>query len=454
MSGSPFEAVVVPPGLPLPRQPVAAAWVASVCEALRDAGGALRRRPAAELIGVLGRVGQRFLTAGDALREEALVRLPAAAGISGPMAEVVLDGMASDWTRSRLEGLLDAELGGGDVLDGFEERRGRSTMALGPRLCVQIVAGSVPGVGVSALLRSLLLKSPTLLKPGRGDTVLPVLFARALADADPELATAVAVVYWPGGSEDLEDAALSRAEVVTAYGSDATVAALRARTPVTARFVAYHHRVSIGVVGRDALVESAVHLTAREVARAVALFDRRGCVSPQIVYVEERGEVTPRGFAEALVSELASLEQTLPTGPLQPAEASSLHQARGAAEMAAAESGGAIFHGGASAWTVALEPADQTARLDLPVVGRAVRVQPIESAEELPERVAPLARHLQTVGVAGLGERTRSVARTLAAAGASRVVPFAAVPFPPPWWHHDGGGPLVDLVRWVDLEGA
>jgi hypothetical protein len=308
-------------------------------------------------------------------------------------------------------------------------------------------------VGVSALLRSLLVKGPTLLKPGRGDVVLPALFARALAEADPGLADAVAVVYWLGGSARLEDAALARADVVTAYGSDATVAELRARTPIRARFVAYHHRVSVGVVGRDALRPTALAATASEVARALALFDQRGCVSPQLVYVEggaeKAGGASPEAFAEALAAALRALEGTLPSGPLDPAEASALHQARGTAELVAGSGDGLIFHGGLASWTVLFEPRPQSLP---PLAGRFARVRPLASLHALAELLEPLSGHLQTVAYAGLGERVEALAGAVGRAGASRVAPFHSVAFPPPWWHHDGGGPLRDLVRWVDLE--
>jgi hypothetical protein len=323
-------------------------------------------------------------------------------------------------------------------------------MAVGPALCVQIVAGGVPGVGVSALLRSLLLKGPTLLKPGRADVVLPVLFARALAEADAALSDALAVVYWPGGLTAVEDAALARADVVTAYGSDETVAALRARTPVTARFVAYHHRVSIGIVGRDATRGDALRKTAAAVAEAVAMFDRRGCVSPQIVFVE--GDEAAAAFASALAEALEALEGRLPSGSLDAAERSALHQLRGTAELEAGAGGVTIFHGGAAPWTVIVESEDGAGLGACP--GRAVMVRAVSDVGGVAELVAPLAEHLQTVGVAGLGERTAAVAAALGRLGASRVVPFGSVAFPPPWWHHDGGGPLLDLVRWVDLEGG
>lgn len=424
--------------------------IAALCERLREAGRDLAGRGAAQIAATLGRVGERFLDPADPLREEALARLPESAALSPEMAEAVLDGMAADWTAERLGRLLEVELGTPAVLDGFVPRERRRVMAAGPRLCVQVVAGSVPGVGVSALLRSLLVKGPTLLKPGRGDVLLPTLFARGLGEADPALAAALAVVYWPGGSPAVEEAALSRADVVVAYGSDTAVGELRGRVPVTSRFVAYHHRVSVGVVGREALEERTVGRAAAEVARSVAIFDQRGCVSPQLVYVEEGGARSPERFAEDLAGALAALEADLPTGRLDAGQASALHQARGTAEMMTGEGGTRVVHGGSAAWTVLFEPEPLAWAVS---VGRVARVRPLAELEALPTLLAPLAGHLQTVGVTGLGDRTEPLARALGRVGASRVVPFGAVPFPPPWWHHDGRGPLVDLVRWVDLEG-
>lgn len=438
------------PGLRVRYVDATPEWIVGVADQLLAAREALAAREVSEIVAVLGRVGGRFLDAGDPLRAEALALLPPTSGLSAQMAVAVLDGMAADWTGERLMGLVRAELGDETVLDGFvPDPAGRAVMALGPALAVQIVAGSVPGVGVSALLRSLLVKAPTLLKPGRADCVLPVLFARALREADPTLAEAVAVVYWPGGAGALEDAALSRASLVTAYGSDETVSDLRARTPVTARFVAYHHRISVGIVGRDALTEDGVEAAAGEVARSVALFDQHGCVSPRLLFVEEGGDSSPAAFAEAVARQLGHLEERLPGGALGAGQASALHQLRGTAELMAAAGEISVIHGGSAAWTVILAkdagpPGDGC--------GRLLRVRAVADAGDVPALLAPFSDHLQTVGVAGLGERLADTALALGRLGASRVVPFRSVAFPPPWWHHDGGGPLRDLLRWVDLE--
>jgi hypothetical protein len=85
-------------------------------------------------------------------------------------------------------------------------------------------------------------------------------------------------------------------------------------------------------------------------------------------------------------------------------------------------------------------------------VGRVLRIKPLSDLLRLPALLEPVARHLQTVGLAGAGARGAEVAEALARAGASRVARFGGVPFPPPWWHHDGQGALAVLLRWADLE--
>ncbi|MFQ5538038.1 MAG: acyl-CoA reductase [Gemmatimonadota bacterium] len=435
------------PGLLVPA--VESGWIWEVARTLKRNRDALFDIPAREIVGAVGRTGARFLNPEDPLRARALEWLPRTSGLSLQMASAVLDGMARDWTEERLLRLLEVEFSEPEALDGFVPGSEGRVRALGPALCSQIVAGSVPGVGVTALVRALLTKGSTLLKPGWGDVALPVLFARALREEDLRVGGAVAVVYWHGGDEAVEDAALHSADVITVYGDDDTVRSLRNRAPVTARFVAYHHRVGIGVVGREVLGPERGRRAAMEIAGAVGFFDQRGCVSPQILYVEEGGAWSPEAFAAALGEAFDSLEDTLPAGGLDAHEASRVHQIRGAGELMAAAGSGAVYKGKGTSWTVLFQP---DAEFPGACVGRVLQVTPVADIMETAERVAPYGAHLQTVGVAGCGARTERLAEALGRAGATRVAGFVDVPFPPPWWHHDGQGPLEALIRWVDLE--
>jgi len=440
------------------RSPVASggpiadtADVRLACERISAAGPGLVARPWAEIAGVLGRVGARFRSDNDPLRTEALERLPEDAGLSVAMAREVLDGMSRDWTVDRLSRTVEADFEEPACLDGMSTVRGRHVMAMGPALCLQIVSGSVPGVGVNALLRSLLVKSPTLVKPGRGDIVLTELFARGLREADPQMAEALAVRYWPGGVEAQQRAALAAADVAVVYGSDETVADVRATAPATTRVVAYHHRIGVALIGREVLAPSQIDAVATDTARAVALFEQRGCVCPHVVYVESGGQLAGADFADCLASAFGALEEALPSVTLDAAEGAALQQLRGTAELHAATGAGFIRHGGGTApWTVIYE--EQADHAGPVTLARGVRVQEVDDASALAARLSPLGAHLQSVAYAGLEGRVPEVAESLGRAGASRVVPIDRVSFPPPWWLHDGRGPLRDLVRWVEVE--
>jgi hypothetical protein len=406
--------------------------------------------PVERIVEAVDRVARRLLDPGDGLRRWTLEELGPQAGLSDPMAETILDRMAFDWTRDRLLGLLASEFPDPLVLDRFRPgARGALVRALGFPLTFHLGAGTVPGVSVTSMVRALLVKSSVLLKPGRGDVVLPVAFARGLEEEDSALSRSVAVLYWPGGEESQAEMAIQRAGLVVVYGGDDTVRWVRERLPPSTPLRAYRHRLGVGLVGRGALGEGALS-TAREAARAVALFDQKGCVSPHVLFVEEGGATNPGEWAALLAGALQDLEAELPSGPLGTEEGAVLQQLRGLAELEELAGRGAVRHGGTEApWTVFFAPGG---RLEPSCLNRTVRVIPVGDAAHALAAMDSWRPYLQTVGVAGLGDREQAVAEYLARLGASRITMMDAVPWPPPWWHHDGEGPLRSLVRWTDVE--
>jgi hypothetical protein len=424
----------------------------AVIDSLVAAGVELRARPVDELIDRIGRVGARFLDPADPLAIEAQARIPEEAGFSRQMTEEVLKGVAGEWTRDRLDNLVTADFPDRRVLDVFADAPvGGRIRALGGRFALHVGAGNIPGVGATSLLLSLLVKTPVLLKPGRCDRTLPELFLRGLAEEDAELARAAAVVYWAHGEGGaLEAAALQRAERVVVYGGFESIDSLKARTPPTTPFVAYGHRISMGAVAREVLdSEDEVRRSAREAARAIALFDRRGCVSPQILWVEEGGKASPPEFAEHLAEELERLDAELPPGPLDPATAAEILHQRSTVEMrSAAGSGERIFMGDRGRWTLFFEPEGVASIL---CGGRTVKMRPIRALEELAAELVPYRGMLQTMALSATPARWISLAEQLAPEGFTRITTFAEQPFPPAWWRHDGDGPLRALVRWVEL---
>lgn len=428
------------------------ALMSETLESLRAAGRALAERPVDEVVQAVDAAAARLLDPDDPIRRDADRLLRAATGYSPEMATLVLDHMATDWMAGPTQRLLRAELGDAAVLDRFTTvDPHRQVRAYGPRLAFHVFAGNVPGVAVTSLIRTLLVKSPSLGKLASGEPVLPVLFARALHSVDPDLARALAITYWPGGSAEAEDRALEAADVVVVYGGPEPVAAFRGRVGAHHRLVVHGPRFSVGLVGNESLDDPDLP---DRVARAVATFDQQGCVSPHAIWVEDPARDRIDAFADALAESLQRLETALPRGRVSTGEAATIQQQRGAAEMRGHARGGhglpvRVLAPAGTAWTVVLdhEPTPQASCLN-----RFVFVHPVDSLDQAPALLAPTGHQLQSVAIASTPERRAHLAHSLAHIGAARVTSFERVPWPPPEWHHDGRGPLRELLRWVDLE--
>jgi hypothetical protein len=422
------------------------ALIERTVRSLRAAGRALAHRPVESIVDAVDAAARRLQDPDDPLRQQADRLVSAATGYSAEMTGLVLDRMSADWRAGPTRRLIRAELGDPGVLDGFTRVADREILALGPTLAFHVFAGNVPGVAVTSLIRSLLVKAPALGKLASGQPVLPILFARAIDSVDPELARAMALTYWPGGSEDAEWRVLQSADLVVVYGGTEAVASFRERALPHERLVVHGPKVSAGLIAREALADEDLP---DAVARAVAAFDQHGCVSPHTLWVEDPGGHDSVLFARALADAFRDLETELPRGTISPRDASAIHQQRGAAEMRGHDGSVRVFAPEGTAWTVVYdeEPAFRASCLN-----RFVHVHPVGALEEAGDLLAPARGNLQSIAIAASPARRRDLAAGLARIGATRITTFQKIPWPAPEWHHDGRGPLRELIRWVDLE--
>lgn len=305
------------------------------------------------------------------------------------------------------------------------------------RLALVFLAANLPALAVQPLLPALAARRPVLLKSPSAEPLFAPAFVRALVRRLPTLADAVATLTWRGGSDDLEAPLLERAGVVLAYGDAEAVASLVRRAP-RGRVVAYGPRTSLAAAARGA---DPARLTPG-IARDVALFDQRGCLSIAALYVEG-GEDTARTWARVLAAELAGLARRWSPGPAEPATAAAVQQVRAEAELrgryrldVAAE---------LAAGTVLVEP-DPGFQ---PTPGlRTVRVHPLDDLARLPALLAPWQDRLQGVALAGeLGERARPLRAALEALGVSRITPPGELQRPDALWHNGGAHPLRALLQ-------
>jgi hypothetical protein len=421
-----------------------ASGVAAALTRLHHAGTALRALPRAAILDSLAEVLDRWRDPASKARLSLDLALPEASGFSR---EVVRAGAAHAlhaWTGDALRGAVQRELSPG----GVPGIRGR-TLVDGFGTTSVLLAGALPSPTLLGIITPLVVASPVLVRTSSSDPVTARVVASSIAEVDPRLGRCVEVVQFRAGDLAALDAFLS-AECVVASGSDATISTIAARVRPPRRFVGYGHRVSVAVLGREAVLASTLHGLCQRLALDIVLWDQLGCLSPLAVYAVATDRSGIDDLAQGLASALAQVEPQLPRGRIPIAGAAAFARARADAEVrAAAGHGVAIYGGPRDPWCVVRE---DTAEWREAPLYRFVRIHPLGDLAELCVALGALAPKLAAVAIEGFGTESWSAAQRVAGLGASRVCAPGRMQAPPLGWHHDGQGILAPLCRFSDLE--
>lgn len=293
-----------------------------------------------------------------------------------------------------------------------------------------VLAANLPALAVQPLLPSLALRRPVLLKSPSAEPLFTPAFLAALARREPRLAGALAAAAWPGGDAPLEEPVLAAAGTVLAYGGAPALADLERRAP--GKVVGYGPKTSLAVIGKKE-GEGSEPAVAADLARDIALFDQRGCLSVAAVYAAGDAEALAAGLEKSL----AELARRWPPGPADPAAQAAVQQLRLEAEMRGLRRPALPLAAG----TVLLDP--DTAFRPTPGL-RTVRVHPLADLERLPGLLAPWRGRLQ--GAALAGEDAWRLAPELEKLGISRCARPGDLQSPDARWHNGGIDPLEALA--------
>jgi acyl-CoA reductase LuxC len=379
--------------------------------ALREGEEVLRQIPAEDLLAAWGDTVATFLRPGSLERR----------ALDPPLAR--LCGLSREGLRAGLEAVL-----GGVRREPAAVLFARARPApadAGPVLAV--LASNLPGLAVQPLLPALALGRPVLLKSPSAEPLFAPAFLTALVRREPRLGAAVAAATWEGGDAELEDQVLAGVGTVLAYGGREALDDLERRAP--GRVIGYGPMISLAVVGAE--VEP--RLAAEGLARDIALFDQRGCLSVVAVYTAGDGET----LGQALAEELLDLARRWPPGPPPRPALVAVQHLRLEAEMR-------------GFWHSSLAPREGTVVVDpglelRPSPGlRTVRIHPLSDLSRLPGLLRSWKGRLQ--GAALAGEAAWSLEPKLRDLGISRFSPPGELQSPDATWHNGGIDPLEALI--------
>ncbi|MGU3494846.1 acyl-CoA reductase [Xanthobacteraceae bacterium A53D] len=431
---------------------LAPAQADALCAQVREAARArLKQMPTGRILDAVDGAVARLLDRSHPVRQKAEALLPVVTGYDREMVRLGLTSYLKTFRRPQLQRFLAEDFANPGVLDGFQPAaKGGFVRAHGPGLLLHVWAGNVPALPLWSLICGLLVKAGNVGKVASAEPLSAGWFAQLLAEIDPEIGQCLAIVWWKGGEEAAERPFLNTADTVMAYGGNATLEALRARLPVTTRFLPHGHKIGFGMVARAALDRRKAPMLARLAAQDVVRYEQQGCYAPQMIFVERGGPVSPLEFGRYVAHELAALASRHPRRALEEGEAAAVGAWRAKQEIGALQGGATFFGESADPWAVMLTEAAEA--LVPTALNRTLKIVAVDHLDEVVALVAPHGAYLQSAGVATTPEELFRLADRLGAVGVSRISALGRMSMPEAGWHHDGRFSLLDLVTLTEIE--
>lgn len=404
--------------------------------------------PVAEIMDVLEAVGDRLTRDPDGLLAEALDRNMATNPLPRDLMERAYASVGRQFERRRMQHMLDQELGGADVVDGWRDvptlsGRPARVRAFPPRL-VHVLAGNGPGAAAGSLIKGALVKGANLFKMPGNDLFTATAVLRALAATAPghPLTKSFSAVYWRGGDEQIESM-LFRPQYfdkLVAWGGEAAIRSAVRYVGPGFELISFDPKTSISLVGHEAFAsEEILSDVAERAAHDATLLNQQACTSSRFQFIEG-SEADADRFAALLQARLGK-ERSFASAAPWPTPAAVRQEVEALKDMP-------DFYkvwGGYDGQGVVIRSEDP---VDFHPEGKVVNVVPVR-------RLSDAVRHVnvatQTVGVYP-PSRKADLRDSLAAAGAQRIVALGEVA-PETGLPHDGFYPLHRFVRWVNDEG-
>lgn len=401
--------------------------------------------PLAEIIDFLAAVGTQMDLETNPHLQHALEASAAFSALGPRILAAGYHGLRQAFLPDSLWLQVDREVGR-DVLDGWKETldlsgKPRRVRAFPPRL-VHIMAGNAPGVTAASIVRGALTKGVHLLKLPSNDLFTGTAILRTMAEVGPNhpVVKSFSCVYWRGGDPAVESA-LFRAQYfdrLVAWGGDAAIRSALQYLAPGFDLVSFDPKVSISLLGREALVsDEAMRSSAAAAAVDATLFNQEVCAATRFIYAEgERDELAR--WCELLATELSQerdlADATVPT--LLPADA------RAEVDVLRSMAPAYQVFGSADGTGLVILSDDPVGFHPSAKTVNVVRV------ESLCEALRYVNVATQTVGIYP-PERGAELRDALAAHGMQRLVPLGQVINVAPGYPADGFFPLHRFVKWL-----
>lgn len=414
-----------------------------------------------EIFDFLAALGKRLHPADNPYLQQSFELSRATSGLSDSILRHHYNGIPSFFERDVVRDIAE-RLIGIDYLEGWVEqpetikRNTRlSIRAVGAR-AVHIIAGNVPVVGVTTVIRNAITRSDAIIKTPSNDPLTTAAVVRTMIDMAPDhpITRHVSVAYWKGGDAQIEEHLYDprRVEKIIAWGGFAGIKHLTQYLQPGLDLITLDPKHSSTIIGREAFAdEPTLDSVAKRLALDVGVLNQEGCVNARVVYVQSGTDADGLERANELGKRMFAALQSLPDHLSTPHKAFDPELKAELDALAFVEDEFRLYGGRRNEGAVIVSQSDTAVDFARMLACRVANIVPIDDVETA---VRSVNSYTQTIGI--FPESLKTALRDrLAFQGAQRLVSLGGAATlmrtPQP---QDGIEPLRRSVKWITDESA
>jgi hypothetical protein len=324
-----------------------------------------------------------------------------------------------------------------------------------PEIIGHICAGNILGLAAFEMVIDKLVDAATWVKVPSEEPVFGALYAKSIEEIDPLLAHTIAVLPFNSNNIMVQEFLFSKSNLVRATGGEharknLSELATKHKVPLAGHW----HKFSFISIAREYLNKTQAREIAELASLDVCAWDQQGCFSPQEIYVEIGGDVSPKEFAGLLAVEMERTTRALPKGM----NSGKMQVLDGYYQYFTKETMGEsvkIFPSKTHEWLVIYD--ESNPNCEPSQLFRVIRVKPVADIMDILQKVRPLGSFLQTVGVAIPQDRLIVFADAMGQAGVTNIRTISGMTLQKTWEPWDGRFPLQELfehdsIHWVSID--
>ena len=249
--------------------------------------------------------------------------------LSRPVLETIYRNSPNALARDNVRQLAEERIGvrylEGWVRTELHDGRAIEVRAVGSR-SVHVIAGNVPVVPISTLLRGAITRSDVIVKVPSNDPITMGAIARTMIDMAPNhpITRHLSVAYWKGGDESVEEHIYrpQHIERLVAWGGFASIKHITKYLQPGIDLIPLEPKSSTTLIGREALAdEKIMREVARRVAADVGGYDQEACTNARVVFLQSgtdaSGIALANQFGQYVFQAMQELPRTTSSGPVR-----------------------------------------------------------------------------------------------------------------------------------------